>query len=206
MAAFFPLRSIASSLLVLALLTGCTTTSESLGPESEAAWRVRQPALESFQNWEFIGRVAVQREEEGWFASLHWKQRGTAYRLQVSGPAGQGAARLNGDDVGVSLIRGDGTVYLASRPEELLATHLGWQVPVTGLRYWIRGVPTPTEWESRALDAAGHLVRLRQDGWDIHFDRYSAVDTLELPGRLVLERPPLTVRIIMERWSLNASD
>jgi outer membrane lipoprotein LolB len=135
---------------------------------------------------------------------LRWKQKGQIYLLQVSGPGGQGAARLEGNDNGVTLTRSDRTIYHASNPEELLTTHLGWQVPVRGLHYWIRGLPTPSsKSDSLALDAAGRLIRLHQDDWDIHFDRYSSTDLLELPGRLVLEHPSITVRIIVERWRLN---
>ena len=206
MIAFYLPRFTVPTLLVLALLTGCSTIPESLGPESEARWQARQPALEVLQNWEFDGRIAVQREEEGWFASLRWEQQGAVYHLQVSGPAGQGAARLEGDKTGVTLTRSDGTIYHALHPEELLVTHLGWQVPVVGLHYWVRGLPAPTEWESKTLDALGHLVWLRQNGWDIHFERYGTANTLELPGRLALERSPLTVRIVMDRWRLNSSE
>ncbi|CAK0766492.1 Outer-membrane lipoprotein LolB [Gammaproteobacteria bacterium] len=212
MTAFSLLRHTVSVLFILfsvALLTGCTTPLlPTSGPEAESRWQARQPTLDALRHWEFNGRIAVQREEEGWFAGLRWEQQGTAYHLQVSGPAGQGAARLEGDDTGVTLTRNNGAVYRALHPEELLVAHLGWQVPVAGLHYWIRGLPSPLAWESRELDNAGHLIRLHQDGWDIHFERYGTVDSfgssnsLELPGRLVLERPPLSVRIIVDHWRL----
>ncbi len=185
---------------VLLLLAGCGTVPEAIGPEAESRWQARQVALNALQNWEFEGRIAIQREAEGWFAGLHWAQHGAAYQLKVTGPAGQGMARLEGDAAGVTLTRSDRTVYQAHTPEELLSTHLGWKVPVTGLHDWIRGLPGPSPATAQRLDAAGHLVQLHQDAWDIRFDRYVTVDTLELPGRVVLECPTLSVRIIVDRW------
>ena len=189
-------------LVLLVLFAGCSTVPEAPGPDAESRWQARQLALNALQDWTLDGRIAIQRETEGWFASLHWLQRGSAYQLQVSGPAGQGAARLSGDDTGVTLTLGNGTAYHALRPEALLAAHLGWQVPVAGLRYWIRGLPAPSSREeSRQLDVMGRLVALRQDGWKIRFERYTAVGALELPGRVVLESPPLAVRIVADQWA-----
>ncbi|CAK0767159.1 Outer-membrane lipoprotein LolB [Gammaproteobacteria bacterium] len=190
-------------LLTLVLLSGCANTRETLNPESESRWQTRQRVLSTLRNWEFNGRIAIQREEEGWFASLIWKQQDSTYHLQVSGPMGQGAARLEGNINGVTLTRSDKTIYQATRPEELLMTHFGWRIPVSGLHYWILGLPAPEELDLQELDNAGHLIRLRQDGWDIHFDRYREINSIELPGHLILERPPLTVRIIVENWNLT---
>lgn len=193
--------NVARVLLIFVLLSGCATTPEMVGPESATYWQTRQLTLNAIQNWEFTGRIAIQREEEGWFAGLRWQQHDSVYHIQVSGPAGQGAARLKGDDAGVTLTKSDQTVYHAIRPEDLLLIHLGWQVPVRGLRYWMRGLPSPTQWDSLVFDVSGRLVRLQQDGWDIHFDHYSIMEnSVELPGRLVLERPPLMVRIVVEHW------
>ncbi len=187
-------------LFVLVLLAGCGVAPEVPGPEAEARGQVRTAALAALNHWELDGRIAIQREQEGWFASLHWLQQGASYQFKVSGPAGQGGVRLSGDERGVTLTRSDGTVYHALLPEELLASHFGWQVPVTGLYYWIRGLPVPSSDESHQRDAEGRLVVLRQDGWKIQFDRYQALGGLELPGRVTLERPSLSVRVIADRW------
>lgn len=123
------------------LLAGCAPLSEI--SEELPVWQAHQLRLNELRAWEFNGRIAVHYEDQGWFANLHWQQYGDNYQIQINGPAGQGAAQFQGNPNQVTLIRKDQTIYHAANPEELLATHFGWQIPVTGIQYWIRGIPTP---------------------------------------------------------------
>jgi len=188
------------SISIIIWCVGCAPLPEI--SEELAIWQTRQQILNGIHNWEFTGRIALQYEDRGWFARLNWQQRGTDYRIQVSGPAGQGAARLEGNKNRVTLTRNDQTTYHASHPEELLANHFGWQVPVEGLQSWVRGMPAPNEYDSIKWDSAGRLIRLNQDGWNIQFIRYATIADVELPQHLVLEHESLQVRILIDNWKM----
>ncbi len=185
---------------------GCSPLPTAPSPEAWSRWEARRQQLESnLKNWAITGRIGVQQEDQGWHAALRWEQLDDYYRLQVSGPAGQGAARLEGGPTGVVLRRGDGVTYQADSPEQLLETHLGWQVPLAGLRDWVRGLPAPGELSHLALDEQGRLLGGRQDGWTFVLSNYGEVSGMQLPGRLLLEHPPLQVKLVIERWQLNHS-
>ncbi|CAK0768665.1 Outer-membrane lipoprotein LolB [Gammaproteobacteria bacterium] len=188
-------------LMLTLSFSGCTQLPSSL--ENESRWEARRQALELLENWTLDGRIAIHRGEEGWHVSLHWEQQGSTYRMQISGPAGQGAARIEGNSSSVLLTQGNGQVVRAYQPEELLARVIegGEQIPVTALRRWVIGLPSPNT-ETQTLDPEGHLASLRQEGWNVGFERYTAVGTLDLPKRIVLERPTITIKLVVDYWGV----
>jgi outer membrane lipoprotein LolB len=182
-------------LLAVMLLAGCATTPAPSGSQSAAA----------ISAWQFNGRVSLTRGEEGWHAGLHWQEQAGSYYLRVSGPLGQGGFQLNGDARGVVLVDADGQTFAARDADALLVQVTGWQLPVTGLRYWIRGLPEPAAGKARTtLDEAGRLSRLEQSGWTINYQRYQLVDGFSLPGKLQLSHQDIAVRIIIDQWQLGA--
>ena len=184
-----------AGLLAVLSLAGCATT----------------PVLESSQSaaaldaWQLMGRVSLTRGEEGWHASLNWQQQGDHFYLKISGPLGQGGFQLNGDDRGVVLVDADGKTFAAEDADVLLAQVTDWQLPVMGLRYWIRGLPAPGAGEAQSSkDDSGRLNRLVQSGWTINYNRYQIVDDISLPDKLQLLRDDIAVRIVVDKWELGA--
>jgi outer membrane lipoprotein LolB len=184
-----------AGLLAVLSLAGCATT----------------PILESSQSaaaldaWQLMGRVSLTRGEEGWHASLNWQQQGDHFYLKISGPLGQGGFQLNGDDRGVVLVDADGKTFAAKDADVLLAQVTDWQLPVMGLRYWIRGLPAPGAGEAQSSkDDSGRLNRLVQSGWTINYNRYQIVDDISLPDKLQLLRDDIAVRIVVDKWELGA--
>lgn len=175
--------------------------------DTEQSWRVRQQALSALDAWSLSGRIAIQTPTEGWHASLSWEQQGESYAIRLSSPLGQGALQLNGNPSVVTLRTSSGEDS-AQDAETLLERQLGWRVPVSGLRYWVLGLPDPNmSLEHRELDDLGRLVRIRQSGWDIEFRRYVSAGSVELPDKLFLNNantePHLEVRLVAGRWELG---
>jgi outer membrane lipoprotein LolB len=179
--------------LLLALLAACTST-----PVIEPVSPLRSTA--EVRQWELSGRVSITRGEEGWHAALQWREQDGRYRLQVSGPLGQGAFELTGSAGRVVLRDAQGRTLAAPDAESLLLQATGWQLPLDGLRFWVRGLPAPVGDARETRDAAGRLVRLAQEGWDIRYDRYRMLDGYALPGRLKLARNDITVRLVIDSW------
>lgn len=193
-------------LCILALLlTACATTPQLPLIDPEQAWQARRETLSSLDSWSLVGRIAIQTEEQGWHASLRWRQQGESYDININAPLGQGAARLQGDESGVILRTSEGKEYAADA-QTLLDKRLGWRLPVVGLRYWILGLPEseePFNNGNREFDELGRLTWLSQSGWDIAFRDYTEVGELALPQTLFLsnQEAQLEVRLAVERWS-----
>jgi len=186
-----------AGLLAVLLLAGCTTTPAPRSSTSAA----------TLSAWQFNGRVSLTRGEEGWHAGLHWQEQAGSFFLRVSGPLGQGGFQLNGDARGVVLVDADGQTYAAQDADTLLVQVTGWQLPVSGLRHWIRGLPEPAAGQAQATrDEAGQLRRLEQSGWTINYQRYQVVDGISLPAKLRLAREDIAVRIVIDQWQLGTVD
>jgi outer membrane lipoprotein LolB len=188
-------------LLAVCQLSGCATKPPRLTSALEQAWLAHASRIGAVERWRADGRVAIKVEEEGWTASFGWKQSPERFDIQLSGPFGQGVVRLTGDQEGAELTRDDLTTRRADSAEALLAEQTGWRLPVTGLRYWIVGMPAPDRPAGqRTLDAEGRLAGLTQDRWQISYDSYQQVDGLEMPRKLRLVNGDVRVKLVIARW------
>jgi outer membrane lipoprotein LolB len=194
------------------LLIGCESMPDlskllSLpGVDPRAEWQAHLNWLESLNVWRTSGRVAVQVPDDGWSASLRWRQSDDDYRIHLSGPFGQGAVRIEGSASAVVLRTADGRERRAATPEKLIAAELNAEVPVSLLRFWILGRPAPApapEVEELQLDEAGRLLRLAQAGWLITYQEYEAHDAGDLPKRLRIEHGQTAARFVLSSWRIG---
>ena len=187
------------------LVSACASTPQ-VTPvaDPQRVWAERQAELARITGWTAIGHMAVQAPDEGLSVSLSWTQQGDSYRVRVHGPLGSGAAELSGGPDGVVLRESGDRTWHAADPEQLMRERLGWSLPVTGLRYWILGRVEPgAALDGFKLDAAGRPEELRQSGWYVHFLDFGRFDGVLLPTRIYLHNPPLTARILVNRWELR---
>jgi outer membrane lipoprotein LolB len=185
-------------ILLLALITACATH-----PAREPAPTALDLSSPRYAIWQIRGRVSLIKGEQGWHASLNWREDAGHYRLDLSGPLGQGAVRVEGDDTNVRLQTADGRDYVAQDVDALVQKVTGWQFPVTGIRYWVRGVPVPGEAAVVKTDAGGRLVHLVQSGWDISYDRFEDLEGRSWPTRLRLTADDISVRLVVDEWTLG---
>ncbi len=190
-------------LLLACCLAGCATLPEQPGPQNQAmSWQERSATLAKLQNWEISAIMAVRThpDNEGGSANLTWQQRNQAYDIMLYGPLGIGAIKIYGQPGHVSLETAEGKQFNAASPELLLAQQTGWQLPVSDLLYWIRGLPAKGSPSNMQFDSSHHLRHLNQSGWRIDYLRYSAVNQMDVPTKLTLENSRIKIKIIVNEW------
>ncbi len=187
-------------LLGLVVLTGCSTMQRQAPREPVAVWHAQQRMLQQLTDWELRGRIAIRSSDDGFNASLLWRQRAHGYHIQLSGPFGMGAVTLSGDREGVTLRSRDRILLRHGDAETLLYQQTGVRLPVASLRYWVRAMPQPGVGARVVLDRMGRLKELRQDGWRIRYKRYLRNRGIELPAKLFVDNPGLQVRLVIDRW------
>jgi outer membrane lipoprotein LolB len=196
------LRGLRIALLAAAaLMTACETTPEVVPVDDpERVWAARQTVLASVVEWTAVGKLGLQSAEDSWSAGLDWHQLPDSFAIRLSGPLGQGLMELSGSP-GLVEMRTADDVYRARSAEELMQTHAGWQVPLSGLRHWILGRPDPDAPVGELeLDAAGRIASLRQLGWQIRYDRYGEFDGIVLPTKLTLENARVRAKLVVRSW------
>jgi outer membrane lipoprotein LolB len=188
-----------SAALALAALSACRTVPVSLPPG--AAWEARRPQLQARAHFGLRGRVAVASGNEGFNASLRWIQDGAHSVLTLEGPLGVGGAQVTASGNELSLITSRGEQLDSDAAHAALASRLGFDPPLSSLRYWVLGVPDPALPAAEALDReAQRLSGLTQAGWRIDYTAYAAVGGEALPTRLTLRRDAVRVRLLVDDW------
>jgi outer membrane lipoprotein LolB len=184
--------------VVAAALAGCHTV-----PVQEPAaqsWEARRPQLQGREQFELKGRVAVAAAGEGFNAGLHWAQKGTQTRMSLQGPLGAGGVQVTSDGSTLSIVTSRGERLDSDAAHAELTSRLGFDPPLSSLRYWILGVPDPAQPAQESLDAQQRLATLTQNGWQIAYNGYSFVGGEWLPARLTLQREGVRVRVIVDGW------
>jgi outer membrane lipoprotein LolB len=146
--------------------------------------------------FEISGRVAVRYGAESATGRAEWRHASGADDLVISSPIGQGIAELTRRGDAYTLVTSDGKRHVASDPESLTESVLGWRLPLAGLPDWVRGRPLPDAPAQTKLDG-GRLSRLAQSGWTIEYLEYGENG---LPRRLRLTRDTLDIRLVIEEW------
>jgi len=186
------------------LLAGCAGPAVVPVASPERTWQARQALLAGLSDWSLAGRLGISDEETAWQLKLFWRQRAGRFDIDLAGPFGAGAVKLHGDGQHVVLRDGEGHRWQARDAQQLLWQHTGIRMPVDGLAWWIRGLPTPRQDRRKlVLDAAGRIAELTEDGWRIRFQEYMVVDGLELPRNLLIYRDDVEVRVVVDRWRLD---
>jgi outer membrane lipoprotein LolB len=174
-------------------LSACVTTRPQ-PPSSE--WLTRVGELQGAADWQLDGRAAVAVGQQGWQATLNWKQADNIAEVHLSGPFGIGAMVLKQTPDGLSLNGAPPSDVALSQVQE----KLGVDLPIENLHYWLLGVPDPGSTFELARNDQDRAKTLNQAGWSIAYDRYMPVAGDVLPTRLVLSREAVRVRIIIDHW------
>ena len=188
---------------LLTLLAGCAglTSREAVeGQGDPQQWRAHKARVAALDGWQINGKVGIRAPKDSGSGTLFWLQRQEYFDIRLSGPLGRGATRLTGRPDAVSLeVAGQGR-FEADSPEALVEAQLGWQLPVSHLLWWVRGLPAPDSRSRITLDAESHLAQLEQDGWKVDYQRYTEQNGYALPERIKLYGQNLEVTLVIKDW------
>lgn len=182
------------------LLAGCATTPV---PVKVTSLQGFPPVTELPAHWQLSGRLSLTQGETGWHGGVDWTQEAETFRLRVSGPLGQGGFLLSGNERSVQLLDAAQQTYVAPDADTLLTDVTGWILPVSGMRYWVRGIPDPAMQFEAEVNAEGRLEQLSQAGWIIRYTGYHTTGDGRWPARLALVRDDVSVRMVIDQWQFG---
>jgi len=192
------LRRALCALFVVALAS-CRTAPVHEG--AAQSWDSRRPQLQSLERFELKGRVAVAAGGEGFNARLRWSQVGSRTNMSLDGPLGTGGVQVTSDGSALSVVTSNGQHMDSDAARSELRSRLGFDPPLSSLRYWILGVPEPGPPAQESLDPQQRLATLQQNGWQISYTDYTAVDGGWRPSKLTLQRDNVRVRVVVDGWN-----
>lgn len=182
-------------------LAGCQSVRQPF-PNGE----LQADYLSHANEWRAEGKIAVKLDGTSHSASFQWTQKNQNYRIHLFGPFGQGTTWLKRDASGVTLESAETGKRSASNPEDLMQETLGWQVPISNLQHWIKGLVAPLPPPDRAeVDSLGFLSQLQQEGWQVSYSRYHNVRGWWLPGKIIAQRDTMRLVVIIKKWRMPSA-
>ncbi len=182
----------------LVLAAGCATVD----PASMAS-RTGRDAIDAFR---IEGRIAVRHNGESFSAGIDWRHDAQSDEIVISGPLGQGLARLTAGGGTALLETADKKRFMAADIDGLSEQVFGIRLPVSGLARWVLG--RTTFGGAAQLDEAGRLASLAEAGWVIEYLRYESESRHALPELLLARRggegggEGVEVRLKIDNWNL----
>lgn len=195
-----------SLLLITLCATGCVSVRQP--PRQPNTGRrkpfsVRIARLKRLRRWRVEGAVGVVQPHDSESARFQWQQNGKSYTIHLAGALNVGSTTIQGGAGWVKVSRANGQHWQGKSPNALIASKLGWALPVQQLRYWIRGIPAPARYQQLRTDGYGHLQSLQQLGWTINWSRYKQMGAVDLPQWIVLQRAGWKIKVLARQWILN---
>jgi len=172
------------------------------GKAAQQLWQERQQAARGVVSWDIQARAAVTLKGEAYNIGIRWQRDTGRFRMLLQAPFGQGVFRIDAGASGPYRLRlPDGQEFSNLTPEALLEEVIGWSLPISGLDYWIRGLPRPDSEYRHRLDEAGRARSIKQDRWTItYLDYFQPQQEPRLPRRLKLTRDEVSLKLVIERW------
>ena len=192
--------SIWLALLLPVLLVACGTTPT---PPQHTNRIDHQQQINQLDSWRIRGKVGVRAESGSGSASVDWSQQGKLYEIRLSGALGFGSAHIQGDEQMAHWRQANGERFSSDSPEDVIASALGWSLPIDSLRYWIRGIAAPNAKVTGFEYRGALLYELEQLGWQLSFDRYDHNSTPTLPGRIVMVSAGKQITFLIREWNLE---
>ena len=196
--------------VILVALSACSRSGD-LADDSlrQSLWVEQQAVAAEVTQWNLYARAALRLEGESYNLGIRWqRQENGRFTMLLDAHFGQGVLRI--DALGPEEFRlrlSDGQLFVNNTVEALMVDVVGWSLPISGLDYWIRGLPFPGDDYRHRLDSTGRAKSIRQAGWDIaYLDYFAKVGEPPLPRKLTLASEEVKLKLVIERWQQAPSD
>lgn len=200
----FSYRALRASCFLLALSALVSACNIAPRAEQNSDWVRQRTHLQELASWQLRGRVNVRYDNENHTPRIRWQQQDVEYQITLWGTLNAGHTEINGRP-GFVTLENNGDLLSANTPEELILQQLGYELPVSLLNYWIKGLPAPDSQFDLSFNELNQLTAITQAGWDIIFSDPRQYGAISLPREVVLtrEKNDIRLRFIGLNWTLE---
>lgn len=126
-----------------------------------------------------------------------WYETSNQLQLDLNNPMGTVLARVTVNSNGASLHYPDGRVEYAHSPDALIKLLLGYEIPVAGMRDWLRG-SSGTSPTAEIQEKDGQLSYFEQEGWRVRLLRYDDIGPRLLQMNRNQAQQDISVRVVVD--------
>lgn len=189
--------------LLSGLLAACAPVRVRETPAASAAQDAREGELGPRSRWTITARIAVSSGQDGGSGELEWRQDGAQYTFTVHAPVTGRTWKLSGDAQRATLEGVDPKPDVGSDAQQLLHDRLGWDVPLTDLGAWIRGLRAAGGHATVQYDERNLPAVIEQSGWKVEYRDWFGDRTPALPRKVFASRGNARVRVVLSSWNFD---
>jgi outer membrane lipoprotein LolB len=189
---------------VAALLSGCVSLHVGKVEQdfSKQSVALRQKDLQAISNFNIVGALSITNPQKTYLVNYQWQQNGVNYKIKLASSLNAVSYELYGAPHKVILRQARQQDVIANNVGALMQRELGYVLPLQGMRYWILGLPDPSQY-SATRDSFGHLQTLQQNGWQINYLLYQSYNKMDLPRLLKISGHNLKIKFVIKQWQLK---
>lgn len=189
---------------LLLVVSGCAINPKpepSSVPVNPAVWQARNADLLLQDDWTVHFSLIGVNDQQKFKTRVIWAQQQEQYQIKLKDFIGRTVAIIDGSEEGVKVKTSKGQKFAGNNANELVKDLFGIEIPVQGMRYWLRAMPLPDqEYELLAINNQGLAQHMSQSGWQLHYDHYNPQDVAALPNHTVLQFDKLMLTVKVSRW------
>lgn len=191
--------------LTLCCCAGCSVKTNTKAVAKTSITRTNsEPIALNTAHFTVLGKASLSDGKRHAQISLCWQQMGEHYVINLYGPLGSGAVRLSKTDKpGIHYQDMRGEIRSYGSAEKLLEKECGWRLPISGLEWWLRGLPRPEEAAIVVRDKAGLTTQIEQDGWTIEYLSYQSIAKKTYPHKVGLSFDKHRLKFVLREWHID---
>lgn len=204
---FYRQQSLVIAALGFALiLSACISVTPTIPKQDvDQAWKHRSAYLYQQNHWSAHMILIGVTAQEKFKTRAVWEQKGRDYTIKLRDFIGRTVAVIEGSAQGVVAKTSKGKIYQGENAEQLIQQLFAINIPISGMRYWLLGLPKPKiEVTQLDLNQAGMAKQISQQGWLMTYPYYLDNAPIRMPSKieLVFEDIDLTVKV--SQWSFES--
>lgn len=201
------LQCIQSLIVVVTIcfLSACVTINQTIPVEDiDQSWLNRTDYLYENPHWVAKMSLLGVTDEQKFKTKVIWQQKGESYQIKLQDFIGRTVAIIDGSEETVVVKTSKGQRYQGDDAEALIQELFGMHIPVTGLRYWLQGVPQPrSKLDELKLSEEGLAETMQQHGWQMSYPYYVANDPFKMPSQVLLAIDNLSLTVKISQWDFS---
>ena len=165
----------------LLILSACETmpVKQETTVWDDPLWQKHYKLLKSFEQYQLKGRIGITHPEDSFSSNFLWRQQQpNQFTFRIYGAFGQTYMILKVQPSYSTLDTGDDEHFEGQDARQLLYSVSGWDIPVTLMQDWIKGLPTGIQRSDLLINADGTLQQIKYLDYVVDYIRY---DDAELP-------------------------
>ncbi|AOE50523.1 lipoprotein insertase outer membrane protein LolB [Kangiella sediminilitoris] len=191
-------KIILSALLSLLFLTACETTpvKQETTVWDDPKWQKHYKLLKKFEQFHLKGRIGITHPDDSFSSNFLWQQRQKdTFTFRMYGAFGTTYLILKVQPEYSTLDTGDDEHFEGLDAQNLLYGVSGWDIPVTLMQDWIKGLPTGINKSDLLINADGTLQQIKYLDYTVDYVRYDDAEW-DLEGKVIPMRMPDKIRIV----------